>query len=80
MLPFVVGVGILDAREVQQHGRDRRLVGRSNTVVRTHMLSVRRLPLSATTSRSVIVALADEQRPAQQADFLIGEQPDRRSA
>ena len=24
-----------------------------NTVVRTHMLSVRRLPLSATTSRSV---------------------------
>ena len=53
MLAFVVGVGILMLARLSSIFATG-VSSAPNTVVRTHMLSVRRLPLRATTSRSVV--------------------------
>src|SRR5882757_5115631 len=69
---FVVGVGILDAGEIEQHSGHRLFVGREHRGAHPHALG----PAAAAECDDLAfgdVVLAGEQRPAREANLLIRE-------
>src|SRR4029450_12337674 len=79
ILLLIRRIRLLDAGEIEQHRRHRRIIPRKHRCPHPHAFGA-----AAAAERNYLalrrVALADEQRPAQQTKFLIGEQTERGAA